>query len=168
MSKLSLVLVIALAACGGKAKPAPTPKTTEAAPVAPAPAPPPVETKPDEGVLAAAALAEQYGVGGEVYTKECASCHGDHGEGNAKNPMIVGDKALPSKATFKGAKLRKAVAFATAKDVFDFIKKNMPLKKGGTLTDDEYLAVLAWDLNENKVALDKKLAVDNLAAIKLR
>jgi hypothetical protein len=60
------------------------------------------------------------------------------------------------------------VTFTTAKDVFDFIKAKMPLDKPGSLSDDEYLAVLAWDLNENKIAMDKKLVVDDLAAIKLR
>ena len=135
---------------------------------APAEAAPPAESKPGSDVLAASALAEQYEVGKEVYAKACASCHGDKGEGNAKNPALVGDGALPEKVTFPKAKLRKGVTFQTAKDVFDFIKKNMPLDKKGSLSDDEYLAVLAWDLNENKVPLEAKLTAANLASIKLR
>lgn len=166
--KLALAFsVLALAACGGKPEPAPVAPPVAAPAPAPAPAPP-AEPTPGDDILAASKLAEQYEVGKEVYAKACASCHGDHGEGNPKNPAVIGDGFFPEKATFKGAKLRKTVAFITAKDVFDFIKQNMPLKKPGTLSDDEYLAVLAWMLNENKVALDKPVAADNLAAIKLR
>jgi cytochrome c len=170
MSKILLaLLVVSSAACGGsKSKPAPkAPPVATPAP-APKPAPPPEPAKPSEAELAAAALTEQYGTGKEVFTKHCASCHGDNGEGNAKNPPLVGDKALPEKATFAKSKLRKKVAFKTAKDVFDFVSKKMPIDKPGTLSEDEYLAVLAWDLNENKVALDKKLDVAGLAAVKLR
>lgn len=166
MSKFLLVCVFLAAACGGKSKPAPV--APEPKPVVAEPAAPPEPPKPNEAELAAAALAEQYGVGKEVYTKACASCHGDAGEGNPKNPPLVGDKALPEKVTFAKAKLRKKVAFKTAKDVFDFIKAKMPIDKPGTLSDDEYLAVEAWFLNENKVALDKKLEVANLEAVKLR
>lgn len=166
MSKLLLVSVFLAAACGGKSKPAPV--APEAKPPVAEPAPAPEPPKPNEAELAAAALAEQYGVGKEVYTKACASCHGDAGEGNPKNPPLVGEKALPEKATFAKAKLRKKVAFKTAKDVFDFIKAKMPIDKAGTLSDDEYLAVEAWFLNENKVAIDKKLEVGNLEALKLR
>jgi len=167
MSKLLLVGVFLAAACGGKAKPAPA-APPEPAPVVKSEPAPPEPPKANEADLAAAALAEQYGVGKEVYVKACASCHGDAGEGNPKNPPLVGDKALPEKATFAKAKLRKKVAFKTAKDVFDFIKAKMPIDKPGTLSDDEYLAVEAWFLNENKVALDKKLEVANLEAVKLR
>ena len=167
MSKLLVVCVFLAAACGGKSKPAPV--APEPAPVVKSePAPPPAPPKPSEAELAAAALAEQYGTGKEVFTKACASCHGDNGEGNPKNPALVGDKGLPEKATFAKAKLRKKVAFKTAKDVFDFVKAKMPIDKPGTLSDDEYLAALAWVLNENKVALDKKLEVAGLEAIKLR
>jgi len=170
--RLALALALALSGCGSK-KPSQTPMPSPAEMPPPAETATPTETappaeKPGSDVLAASALAEQYEVGKEVYAKACASCHGANGEGNAKNPALVGDGALPEKATFPKAKLRKGVAFTTAKDVFDFIKKNMPLDKKGSLSDDEYLAVLAWDLNENKIALDAKLTPANLASIKLR
>jgi cytochrome c len=159
-----LVIVAVLAACGGKSKPAATEPVAKTTPA-------PTESKPAEpenDVLAASALAEQYEVGKDIYAKECASCHGDHGEGNPKNPAVIGDGALPEKATFPKAKLRKTVAFRTAGDVYEFIHTKMPIDKPGKLTEDQYLAVLAWDLNENKVALDHKLTKDNVGAIKLR
>ncbi len=166
MSKLLLSVLVVVSACGGgKAKPAPVAKTEPvAAPVEPAP---PAEVKPTDEMLAASALAEQYGTGKEVYAKACASCHGDNGEGNPKNPALIGPKALPEKTTFAKSKIRKKVAFKTAKDVLDFIKAKMPLDKPGTLSEDEYLAVEAWFLNENKVALDKKLTLETAMTVSI-
>ncbi len=167
MSKILLALVVvAGSACGGgKAKPAPVAKTEPVA--APVELAPPVEAKPTDEVLAASALAEQYATGKEVYTKACASCHGDNGEGNPKNPALIGPKALPEKTTFAKSKIRKKVAFKTAKDVLDFIKAKMPIDKPGTLSEDQYLAVEAWFLNENKVALDKKLTPESAMLVNI-
>ncbi|CAN5860902.1 hypothetical protein BH11MYX3_BH11MYX3_48750 [soil metagenome] len=167
MSKLLLSVLVVISACGGgKAKPVNVvPPAPVVAPVEPTP---PAEVKPTDEMLAASALAEQYGTGKEVYTKACASCHGDNGEGNPKNPALIGDKALPEKTTFAKSKIRKKVSFKTAKDVLDFIKAKMPLDKPGSLSEDEYLAVEAWFLNENKVALDKKLTAETAATINLR
>ena len=67
----------------------------------------------------------------------------------------------------KGAKKRKGVQFRTAADVFAFVKKNMPLKKPGSLTDNEYAAILAFDLKGNGVDLHEKLDATNAAAIVL-
>ncbi|HEY5945605.1 MAG TPA: c-type cytochrome, partial [Kofleriaceae bacterium] len=117
--KRTALIVILLAACGGGKKKTATPESTEQAVTEPAkpaePAPPakpaepekaPEPPKPDEGALAAAALTEQYEAGKKVFTeKKCASCHGDHGEGNKKNPAVIGEKALPEKAP-KTAKAR--------------------------------------------------------------
>ncbi len=176
MKRTTLLALLFAAACGGK-KPAPAqPEAAEpAAPAEPAPAAEPAAVAEpaapapaDDGVLAQAALTEQYELGKQVYAeKKCASCHGDHGEGGKKSPAVIGDKALPEQAP-KGTKLRKGVAFKTAKDVLDFVKAKMPIKEPGTLSDDEAAAVTAWMLSESKVNLDKKLDADNAASIQLR
>ncbi len=175
MRPIALIAILFAAACGGsKSSPAkPETTTTEQASAAteeakPAETAPAEAAKPDDSVLAAAALTEQYELGKKLYTdKKCASCHGDNGEGNPKNPAVIGEKALPEQAP-KTSKLRKGVAFKTAKDVVDFVKAKMPIKAPGTLTDDEAAAVTAWMLSETKVAIDKKLDATNAAAIKLR
>lgn len=172
MNRLALALALAVAlipACGGS-KPAPAPAAPPAPPPSEpvAPAEPPAPPPPSAEVLAAAALAEQYDVGKQVYTdKKCASCHEDSGAGNAKNPAVIGEKALAAKAPAK-AKLRKKVAFTTAKDVVDFVKAKMPLKEPGTLTDDEAHAVVAWLLDSNKIVLEAKLDATNAATLNLR
>jgi len=171
MNRLALALALALIpACGGsKPAPAPVAPAEPAPPAEPvAPAEPPAPAGPSAEVLAASALAEQYEVGKQIYTdKKCATCHGDSGAGNPKNPPVIGEKALPAKAPAK-AKLRKNVAFTTAKDVVDFVKAKMPIKEPGTLSDDEAHAVVAWLLDSNKIVLDAKLDASNAAAINLR
>ncbi|HEY5923723.1 MAG TPA: cytochrome c [Kofleriaceae bacterium] len=182
MKRTALILILMAAACGGKKsepakpetgtteQPVTTEPATPATPAEPAaPAEPAKPAEPDPAVVAAAALAEQYEAGKKVYTdKGCAKCHGDKGEGNKKNPAVMGEKALPEKAA-KTAKLRKGVAFKTAADVLGFVKAKMPAgKEAGTLTDDEAAAVTAWILSENKVKVEKKLDATNAAAINLR
>jgi cytochrome c len=169
--KTFALLITVLAACGGS-KPA--------EPVAPAAAPAESTTTPpepavstesapadDTGVLAQAALAEQYELGKKVYQdKKCASCHEDSGAGNAKNPPVIGDSALPAQPP-KGAKLRK-VPFQTAADVLGFVKSKMPPKAPGSLTDEEAAAVTSWILSESKVNIEKKLDATNAATVQLR
>lgn len=173
MKKMLLVAVLA-AACGGKSKPAPTTPEAEKTPtptdaVARTETPPPAESKPaDDSIAQQTALTEQYELGKKVFAeKKCASCHGDHGEGNPKNPPVMGEKSLPEAAP-KTAKLRKGVAFKTAADVEAFVKAKMPLKQPGTLSDEEAFAVTGWMLSENKVAIEKKVDASNAASINLR
>jgi mono/diheme cytochrome c family protein len=180
MKRTALILFL-VAACGGK-KPAPAEPSTDSARVAEgatatepappaepaAPAAPAEPAKPDDSVIAQAALTEQYELGKKLYTdKKCASCHEANGAGNKKNPAVIGEKAFPEQPA-KTSKLRKGTTFKTAKDVVDFVKKHMPLKAPGTLTDDEAAAVTAWLLSESKVPLDKKLDATNAASINLR
>lgn len=163
MVKLSMVGLL-LVACGGRTPaPAPAPTPTPAAPVAKTEPAPPVND-----VVAQAALAEQYDLGKRLYVeKKCASCHGDHGEGNPKNPAVIGDAALPAAAP-TAAKLRAGVTFATAADVLAFVKAKMPIKAPGSLTDAEAAAVTSWMLSESKVAISAPLDATNAALLRLR
>jgi len=168
------LFALALASCGGKSSPqATSPAALPPSTVAPDASPPPAADPAPapaatNDVAAQAALAEQYDKGKTLYVaKKCASCHGDHGEGNPKNPAVIGANALPQAAP-KGAKLRKGVAFATAKDVLAFVKAKMPIKSPGTLSDDDAAAIVAWMLSESKVNIDKPLDATNAGAIPLR
>jgi cytochrome c len=136
----SLVLV----ACGGSAPP---------------PTTPPAASEPASGASASAAqtFPEQARTGQELFGKYCAGCHGAHGN-DGKAPPVVGlDKgALPLDPP-PGAKLRKS-QFKTVGDVAAFVTKTMPPKAPGSLSTDEYYAILAFDLQANGIDLgDKKL-----------
>ncbi len=169
MFKAALFAIV-LAACGGKSKPAAPVEKTET--VTTTVVAPPEEAKPaepDPSVLAAAELAEQYDAGKKIYAdKDCDTCHGDAGQGNAKgSPPVIGEKAFPEKPA-KASKLRKGIMFKTAKDVMDFVKAKMPIKTPNTLTDEEAAAVTAWMLSESKVNITAKLDASNAASINLR
>jgi len=120
------------------------------------------------GALAATALtapdpvAAQIEQGKKLYTDNCSKCHGAAGQGTKDAPPVVGKDAFPLDPR---PKAKRDVKFHTAADVFAWASKNMPAKKPGTLTTDQYLAIFAYDLTANGVKLDKPL--DGAAAAKI-
>jgi S-disulfanyl-L-cysteine oxidoreductase SoxD len=141
--------ILALA-CGGGPPP----------PASPEPMQPAAETAPTPGTEAPATpttFDEQVALGQTLYGANCASCHGDGGQGTAQAPPVVGiDKgALPldPPANAKGRKTQ----FKTVADIAAFVVKNMPPKAPGSLTEEQYWSILAFDLKANGIQLDKKL-----------
>ena len=134
-------------ACGGGAPPAESAADTGGetaggeAPSSPAPA----------------TFAEQVTLGQELYGKQCAGCHGGSGEGTAEAPAVVGlDKgALPLDPP-ASAKYRKS-QFKTVADIASFVVSSMPPKAPGSLSEEEYYAILAFDLKANGIDLEQKL-----------
>jgi polar amino acid transport system substrate-binding protein len=123
-----------------------------------------------ESVGAAGSAVAQAERGGKLYGENCAKCHGDQGQGTAsekgKAPPVVGASALPLDPP-PGAKYRKG-QFHTARDVYDFVKANMPPGMGDTLPVQEYLDIMAFDLKANGVDLTgKTITPESLQAIVL-
>jgi len=129
--------------------------------------------------------------GASVYRRECASCHGERGEGLGQTPPVMGASALPTyerdPATLSnpalqnlseqqreknlppGATLRKP--FKTAADLHGFISKQMPLPKGkaGSLSAEDYWAVLNFLLVGHGVAVPAGgVSEANAASVSLR
>jgi cytochrome c len=92
--------------------------------------------------------------GAKLYAKHCAKCHGDNGEGTKKAPAVVGKSALPLDPP-AGAK-KRTTKFRTAMDVAEFVVKNMPGDKPGSLKPEEYFDILAFDLEANGVDVSNK------------
>jgi mono/diheme cytochrome c family protein len=158
MNKIVFASIGTLAlACGGG-----TPPPTSPEPMQPAAetAPPGAEPAPAPGTEAPATpttFDEQVALGQTLYGANCASCHGDGGQGTATAPPVVGiDKgALPLDPPAK-AQYRKT-QFKTVADIAAFVVKNMPPKAPGSLTEEQYWSILAFDLKANGIQLDKKL-----------
>jgi cytochrome c len=102
----------------------------------------------------AAVGGDQATQGGKLYAKHCAKCHGDAGQGTKKAPAVVGKDALPLDPPAT-AKVRKT-QFHTAQDVAQFVATKMPAPKPGSLSADEYYAILAFDLKANGVDVSGK------------
>ena len=101
----------------------------------------------------ASTTGDQTAVGAKLYAENCASCHGSGGEGTAKVPAVVGKAALPLDAP---AGHKRNAKFHTAADIFAWVKANMPPDKPGSLTDEQYAAILAFDLKANGVDMTGK------------
>ncbi len=134
---LALTLPLTLAACGASTAP---PPATGGAAGGPATGAPP------------ATFAEQVAAGQALYGQNCASCHGASGEGK-KAPAVVGlsTGALPLDPP-AGAKYRKG-QFKTVADVADFVVKSMPPTAPGSLSEEQYWDILAFDLKANGIDL---------------
>jgi S-disulfanyl-L-cysteine oxidoreductase SoxD len=109
-----------------------------------------------------ASFADQVARGQTLFAENCAKCHGDAGEGGTgdiKAPRLVGlaQGALPIEPP-ADRQFRKT-RFVTVGDVADFAMAYMPPKKAGILADEEYLAVIAFDLQANGIKLDAPLTV---------
>lgn len=92
-------------------------------------------------------------LGARVYKQRCLACHGRQGEGLGSAPAVLGPTALP----LQGMKGDHG-PFRTAQDVFDYTKANMPLPRNriGTLTDEQYWAVVTYMLLTKGVAMPEE------------
>jgi cytochrome c len=110
-----------------------------------------------EGDTDESAFEKQAALGQRLYGDNCAGCHGASGEGMGEAPRVVSldEGALPLEPP-PSAMLREA-EFETVADVAEFVVENMPPGKAGSLSTEEYLAVLAFDLKANGITLEQEL-----------
>lgn len=85
--------------------------------------------------LAKPALAPDYARGQDVYTANCAMCHGFDGAGqSARNQLVFPPVWGPTSYNW-------GAGMAQINNLAGFVKAYMPLGKGGSLTDQQ-----AWDV----------------------
>ena len=82
------------------------------------------------------ALSPDYERGARVYARTCALCHGDNGQGQRAND---GSPAFP--ALWGADSFNWGAGMGSITNAASFIKANMPLGRGGTLSDQD-----AWDV----------------------
>jgi thiosulfate dehydrogenase len=81
------------------------------------------------------ALAPDYARGEVVFKRDCALCHGDNGQGQQAAGRTVFPPLWGPQSFNWGAGMEQITNAA------GFIKANMPLSRGNTLTDQD-----AWDV----------------------
>lgn len=88
-----------------------------------------------------------------VYNVQCASCHGDKGQGNNIYPALAGGQG-----TLKSSHPVRTVGsyWPYATTVWDYIHRSMPYQTPGTLTTDETYAVTAYILYLNGIVKEKE------------
>jgi mono/diheme cytochrome c family protein len=100
--------------------------------------------------------------GAKVFERDCASCHGQRGEGITA-PGILGSDGLPlyprdpSQSTLAAntdpneQQLRQQLSpggipsrqpFKTAQDLYEYVRLKMPSKRAGSLSTQDYWAVV--------------------------
>lgn len=103
--------------------------------------------------------------GEEIYLAQCATCHGDFGEGNGRWPELMGGKG-----TLTSEDPRKTIGsyWPHAATIFDYVRRTMPFTAPQSLTDDEVYSVVAYLLQINDLLPeDAELDADSLRKIKL-
>jgi len=107
---------------------------------------------------------EQARWGGALYGSHCAGCHGASGEGSQGAPRVVGlaEGALPL-APRPGS--HRTAEFVSVADVAGFVVATMPPKAPGSLSAEEYWAILAFDLSANGLHLEQKLTPELAATL---
>lgn len=125
-----------------------------------------IDIKPNgEGLPEGSGLAEQ---GAEIYASQCASCHGQNGEGGGPGgdgPRLIIENAGPWEP---GDDKVIGNYWPYATTVYDYARRAMPFFAPGSLTDDEYYAVTAYLLSENGViAVDEEMNAETLPQVEM-
>jgi S-disulfanyl-L-cysteine oxidoreductase SoxD len=101
--------------------------------------------------------------GEAIYAAQCASCHGDFGEGNGRMPLLAGGRG-----TLTSAQPMQTVGsyWPYAPTLFDYIRRAMPFPNPESLSNDEVYAVTAYVLYLNDIVKQNSvLDAKTLAAI---
>jgi cytochrome c len=103
--------------------------------------------------------------GRKVYAEQCASCHGDKGQGNEQFPRLVGGQGTLA----TGNPVQTIGSFwPYATTVWDYIYRAMPYQDAGSMKTDDVYAVTAYLLYENGIVDERTvLNRDSLPRIKM-
>jgi mono/diheme cytochrome c family protein len=105
--------------------------------------------------------------GEAAFGKACAQCHGALGQGTSKGPGVTGMRALPLEPPPR-ARYRRS-RFVTARDVYDFIRANMPPNDPGSLSELERVAVVAYQISTGPTSFGPQpLTLESLSTLALR
>ena len=85
--------------------------------------------------------------GKDVYTRKCQRCHGEGGKGGDEGPLAGGNGTLATPKPLKTV----GSYWPYATTLFDYVRRAMPFKNPGTMTDAQVYAVTAYVLQLNGI-----------------
>jgi cytochrome c len=104
--------------------------------------------------------------GEAIFLEQCASCHGDFGEGKDRWPVLAGGIG-----TLKSDRPDKTIGsfWPHASTIFDYVRRAMPFGNAQSLSSDQLYALTAYILHMNEVIKDPKFELNerNFASIKM-
>jgi mono/diheme cytochrome c family protein len=92
----------------------------------------------EAGEWPSGSVSNQVDAGRDVYLRECVRCHG---------PIDGQGRTAP--ALFGAEPAKKLASFQTSQALYTFIRFGMPQDKPGSLSEEDYWAVLAFVLARN-------------------
>ncbi len=104
--------------------------------------------------------------GKQLYAEQCAMCHGSRGQGGTVPAAVQGFGGMKAPALVGPGSLD---TMHTAENFYSFIKAAMPLQSPGSLTQQDYLDIIAYNMEQNKAAKPDQtpLTMGNAAQVKL-
>jgi cytochrome c len=104
--------------------------------------------------------------GQAIYDENCASCHGDFGEGVGRWPTLAGGQG-----TLTDDRPQKTVGsfWPYLSTVYDYVRRAQPFGNARSLSDDDVYALTSYILYLNDVVTDEdfELSKENFTAIEL-
>ena len=103
--------------------------------------------------------------GADLYDAQCASCHGDFGEGTGRWPILAGGHD-----TLTDDRPEKTIGsyWPYLSTVYDYVRRAMPFGNARSLSDDDVYAITAYLLYLNdEVDEDFELTSENFNDIRL-
>ena len=104
--------------------------------------------------------------GDEIFQTQCASCHGEFGQGNGRWPVLAGGQG-----SLTSDRPEKTIGsfWPDLSTVYDYIRRAMPYGNAQSLSPDEIYALTAYLLYLNDIVKDEEfeLSDKNFTSIKL-
>jgi cytochrome c len=104
--------------------------------------------------------------GDEIFQAQCASCHGEFGQGNGRWPVLAGGQG-----SLKADRPEKTIGsfWPDLSTVYDYIRRAMPYGNAQSLSPDEIYALTAYLLYLNDIVKDEEfeLTDKNFTSVKL-
>lgn len=102
--------------------------------------------------------------GARIYERQCRECHGPDGKGSEETGFI----GTPQDLLLQKPKKTVGSYWPYATTLFDYIRRAMPFKTPGSLSDDQVYAVTAYILSLNGlIEEDEPLDADRLRQVEM-